>query len=124
MSDQTSSRTPATQDANAPTPASDNSLAWSDARLLGFTPMDDVHEEFYTLALQLVTCSDASAADVIERFEQHAISHFEQEDEWMRSTNFPRATVTSTSMRPCLSQLVKSSKPWHRERPAPTWFEI
>ncbi len=29
MSDQTSSRTPATQDANAPTPASDNSLAWS-----------------------------------------------------------------------------------------------
>ncbi len=89
MSDQTSSRTPATQDANAPTPASDNSLAWSDALLLGFTPMDDVHEEFYTLALKLVTCSDASAADAIERFEQHAISHFEQEDEWMRSTNFP-----------------------------------
>jgi hemerythrin-like metal-binding protein len=89
MSGQTSSRTPPTRVASAPTPASDNSLAWSDARLLGFTPMDDVHEEFYTLALKLVTCSDASAADAIERFEQHAISHFEQEDEWMRSTNFP-----------------------------------
>ena len=89
MSDQTPSRTPPTRDASAPMPASDNSLAWSDARLLGFTPMDDVHEEFYTLALKLVTCSDASAADAIERFEQHAISHFEQEDEWMRSTNFP-----------------------------------
>ncbi|WP_061958638.1 bacteriohemerythrin [Cupriavidus pauculus] len=89
MNDQTSSRPPLTLDANAPTPTSDSSLAWSDARLLGFTPMDDVHKEFYALALKLVTCSDASAAEAIEQFEKHAISHFGQEDEWMRSTNFP-----------------------------------
>ncbi|MFJ1257648.1 bacteriohemerythrin [Cupriavidus sp. CuC1] len=89
MNDQTSSRAPSTRDANAPTPTRDSSLAWSDARLLGFTPMDDVHKEFYALALKLVTCSDASAAEAIEQFEQHAISHFGQEDEWMCSTSFP-----------------------------------
>jgi hemerythrin-like metal-binding protein len=80
---------PTARNADAPVPVSDNSLTWSDARLLGFTPMDDVHKEFYLVALKLVTCTDATAAEAIEQFEQHAISHFEQEDEWMRTTNFP-----------------------------------
>ncbi|WP_240158804.1 MULTISPECIES: hemerythrin domain-containing protein [Burkholderiaceae] len=64
-------------------------MVWSDARLLGFTPMDDVHEEFYAVALRLVTCTDTTALAAIEDFEKHAVSHFEQEDEWMRTTNFP-----------------------------------
>ena len=77
------------RDSEAPVRASDNSMVWSDARLLGFTPMDDVHREFYDFALGLVTCSDASALAALEAFEIHAISHFDQEDEWMRTTNFP-----------------------------------
>lgn len=77
------------KDVEAPVRESDNSLVWSDARLLGFTPMDDVHKEFYEVALRLVTCTDASALAAIEEFEKHAVSHFEQEDEWMRTTNFP-----------------------------------
>ncbi|MBU9206002.1 hemerythrin [Burkholderia multivorans] len=89
MTDQTSPRTPPTRDAEAPVLASDSSLAWSDARLLGFTPMDDVHKEFYEVALRLVTCNDATAAAALDLFEKHAISHFGQEDEWMRTTNFP-----------------------------------
>ncbi|MFM0342244.1 hemerythrin [Paraburkholderia fungorum] len=64
-------------------------MVWSDARLLGFTPMDDVHEEFYEVVLRLVTCTDTNALTAIEEFEKHAVSHFEQEDEWMRTTNFP-----------------------------------
>lgn len=68
---------------------SDSSMLWSDARLLGFTPMDEVHEEFYEVTLRLVTCTESSALAAIAAFEQHAVSHFEQEDEWMRSTNFP-----------------------------------
>lgn len=76
-------------DIEAPVRKSDTSMVWSDARLLGFTPMDDVHEEFYELALRLVTCTDANAFAAIEEFEKHAVSHFEQEDEWMRTTNFP-----------------------------------
>lgn len=70
-------------------PVQDNSLVWSDARLLGFTPMDETHMEFYDVALRLVTCTDTSALAAIEEFEKHAVSHFEQEEEWMRATNFP-----------------------------------
>ncbi|MCG5071969.1 bacteriohemerythrin [Paraburkholderia tagetis] len=73
----------------APERTSDNSMVWSDARLLGFTPMDDVHKEFYDVARAMVTCSDATALAAIEAFEVHAVSHFDQEDEWMRATNFP-----------------------------------
>lgn len=73
----------------APVPVSDNSLAWSDARLLGFTQMDEVHKEFYTVTLKLVICTDENAVAAMEAFEEHAVSHFGQEDEWMRSTNFP-----------------------------------
>jgi hemerythrin len=89
MPNPTSNVSPSASDAHAPEPAGDNSLVWSDARVLGFAPMDDVHEEFYVVALQLVTCTDATAAAAIGQFEQHAVSHFDQEDEWMRSTNFP-----------------------------------
>jgi hemerythrin-like metal-binding protein len=78
-----------TADAEAPVRESDTSMVWSDARLLGFTPMDDVHEEFYEIALRLVTCTDTNALAAIDEFEKHAVSHFEQEDEWMRTTNFP-----------------------------------
>jgi len=77
------------RDTDAPVRASDDSLMWSDARLLGYPPMDDVHREFYELALGLVTCSGETALDAIDAFEKHAVSHFELEDEWMRSTNFP-----------------------------------
>ncbi|HTH59838.1 MAG TPA: hemerythrin domain-containing protein [Paraburkholderia sp.] len=89
MQDQTATPTPAARNAEAPVPVSDTSFVWSDARLLGFTPMDEVHEEFYTVALKLVTCTDATAAAALDAFEQHAVSHFSQEDEWMRTTNFP-----------------------------------
>ncbi|WP_454830258.1 bacteriohemerythrin [Paraburkholderia xenovorans] len=77
------------RDIEAPVRTSDNSVVWSDARLLGFTPMDDVHKEFYDVALGLLSCSDASALAAIEAFETHAVSHFDQEDEWMRTTDFP-----------------------------------
>lgn len=89
MTAQTSPRTPPARDSDAPRMVSDNSVVWNDARLLGFTPMDDVHKEFYEVALRLVTCTDATATAAIEKFEQHALSHFEQEDQWMRATNFP-----------------------------------
>jgi hemerythrin len=76
-------------DIEAPVRQGDTSMVWSDARPLGFTPMDDVHEEFYEVVLRLVTCTDTNALTAIEEFEKHAVSHFEQEDEWMRTTNFP-----------------------------------
>lgn len=65
------------------------SLVWSDARVLGFTPMDTTHEEFFRTAFDLLTCSEADMRGALAAFEQHAVEHFSQEEEWMRSTEFP-----------------------------------
>jgi hemerythrin len=89
MREQSSAPSSPANDGLAPTPSGANDFGWSDARLLGFTPMDEVHKEFYSVALKLLTCTDATAVAAIDEFEKHAVSHFEQEDEWMRSTNFP-----------------------------------
>lgn len=84
------SNPPPLRDPNAPTPESDESFLWSDARLLGYQPMDEVHKEFYEVTLRLLTCTDdESASAALAAFEEHALSHFGQEDEWMRTTDFP-----------------------------------
>lgn len=80
---------PLLRDLSAPTPESDTSILWSDARLLGFQPMDEVHKEFYETALRLVVCTDDTALAALDTFAAHARSHFGMEDEWMRSTDFP-----------------------------------
>lgn len=77
------------RDAGAPRPQSDTSFIWSDARLLGFKPMDETHEEFFLVAFKLLTCDEAGAPKALEDFEAHAVSHFGQEEEWMVSTGFP-----------------------------------
>lgn len=70
-------------------PAHDTSLVWSDARLLGFGPMDETHEEFYRVTFRLLTCDAAGAAAALSDFEDHARQHFELEEGWMVSTAFP-----------------------------------
>jgi hemerythrin-like metal-binding protein len=82
---------PQLRDANAPTNRSDSSFLWSEARLLGYQPMDDTHKEFYDVAFRLLTCEDSNALAALEAFEQHVVAHFGQEEEWMRSTSFPPA---------------------------------
>lgn len=80
---------PTLHDPVAPRPQADNSLLWSDARLLGFGPMDATHEEFYQVAFALLTCGESNALAAMLAFEEHARTHFAQEEEWMRSTDFP-----------------------------------
>ncbi|TFL15658.1 hemerythrin [Pusillimonas caeni] len=82
-------RKPLLRDPNAPAADSDTSFLWSDTRLLGYQPMDDVHKEFYEVTFGLLVCTDETAGAALEAFAQHAQSHFDQEDEWMRSTDFP-----------------------------------
>lgn len=77
------------RDPAAPVSKADTSVLWSDARLLGYQPMDAVHEEFYEVALGLIACTEETAAAALKAFAEHAQSHFDQEDEWMRTTNFP-----------------------------------
>ena len=79
------------RDSQAPRPAADTSFMWSDARILGFSPMDDTHEDFYRLAFRLLTCTSDNASAALDDFEEHAVDHFNQEEEWMRTTGFPPA---------------------------------
>ncbi|AZG07745.1 hemerythrin [Pigmentiphaga sp. H8] len=80
---------PTLRDDSAPRPESDTSFLWSDARLLGFHPMDESHKEFYDVAFRLLTCTQDSAPAALDAFEEHVKSHFGQEEEWMRTTEFP-----------------------------------
>ena len=66
-------------------------MLWSDARKLGFDPIDRVHEAFYAAAFRLLTCDAADAAAAIAAFEDHAVEHFGQEEAWMRDTGYPSA---------------------------------
>jgi hemerythrin len=84
-----SSPSPPLRDEHAPRNDSDDSFTWSDARLLGYKPMDDTHQEFYKVTFRLLTCDADNAQAAMAAFEAHAVSHFGQEEEWMRATDFP-----------------------------------
>lgn len=62
---------------------------WDDEYLLGYPPMDNTHEEFVELVEALLSCSDDRFATVLEAFGRHAEAHFEQENAWMSSNDFP-----------------------------------
>ena len=64
---------------------------WTDRYSLGYTSMDDTHREFVTLVDALLTAPDAGLAQSLDAFAAHAVAHFEQEDGWMRGTDFPAA---------------------------------
>lgn len=62
---------------------------WTDAYLLGYTPMDNTHREFVEVVDALMSADDAAFATRLEAFKVHAEVHFEQERAWMAATTFP-----------------------------------
>ena len=62
---------------------------WTDAYLLGFHEMDEVHREFVGVVDAMLHCADAEFAGRIADFTQHAKAHFGTEDAWMTDTGFP-----------------------------------
>lgn len=64
-------------------------LRWSDALVLGYAPLDHVHEEFVETLAVLRRCVDTELGTALSAFIAHAESHFELEDRWMRDTEFP-----------------------------------
>lgn len=62
---------------------------WSDRYLLGQPQMDDTHREFVTHVNALLTVPDDQLAEALAAFEQHAVAHFAQENEWMSMDGFP-----------------------------------
>ena len=45
---------------NAPLPSNDSALTWHDGLLLGYAPMDHVHEDFVQCVVALREASDAA----------------------------------------------------------------
>ncbi|QHE88376.1 bacteriohemerythrin [Hydrogenophaga sp. BPS33] len=69
--------------------ATDAPLAWSDAFLLGYPPMDDKHREFVEVVAALINAPDAQVSDRLNAVEAHLRDHFTTEDRWMVETDFP-----------------------------------
>ena len=51
--------------------------------------MDDTHREFVAVLDKLVSCPDGELAAALEAFRVHVEKHFNEEDDWMRKTDFP-----------------------------------
>jgi hemerythrin len=68
---------------------SDVPFVWTDAFLLGYTPMDDTHKEFVELVNAMLWCPDADLLQKLLAFARHAESHFAAELKWMQETAFP-----------------------------------
>jgi hemerythrin-like metal-binding protein len=64
-------------------------IVWSDAFMLGFGPMDDVHEEFVEIVSAMQQAKDEELAGLLETFTVHAKAHFDAENAWMVETDFP-----------------------------------
>lgn len=56
---------------------------------LGFSPMDNVHEEFLALVDVLLRAPDAQVPDALAAVQAHSREHFAQEERWMDDTDFP-----------------------------------
>lgn len=62
---------------------------WMDRYLLGYRAMDETHREFVALVDKLLTTPDAGLVKALDALAEHAVAHFEQEEGWMRATDFP-----------------------------------
>jgi hemerythrin len=64
-------------------------LTWHDGFLLGYGPMDRIHEEFVTLVEALRHAPDDAVAPALEAVATNAREHFDAENAWMVETDFP-----------------------------------
>ena len=64
-------------------------LDWSDKFVLGVDRMDDTHREFVAQLNALHEASDEAFLPLLDKFIEHTVAHFEQEQRWMQELNFP-----------------------------------
>ena len=64
-------------------------LTWHDGFLLGYAPMDEVHEEFVALVGALGAAPSDALPAALDALAQHAGAHFADEERWMAETGFP-----------------------------------
>ena len=68
-----------------------NKVQWSDALLLGYEPMDEVHRAFVGLLAAAQSASDDALPAAWQAVVEHTEQHFGREDEWMKRTRFASA---------------------------------
>jgi hemerythrin-like metal-binding protein len=64
-------------------------LEWSDGLLLGYGPMDSVHQEFVECVSSLTKATEVDMAEKMSQLITHVRHHFDEENSWMIETNFP-----------------------------------
>lgn len=68
-----------------------SSVEWSDALVLNYPPMDEVHHAFVDLLALAQSAPDAAMASAWSAVVDHTVIHFGREDDWMRRTRFAAA---------------------------------
>ena len=66
-----------------------HSLNWSDEWLLGYTPMDQEHEEFVKQIARMQEANETELLGLLDSFYLLAKQHFKTENNWMTQTQFP-----------------------------------
>lgn len=64
-------------------------MEWKESFDLGLARMDDTHREFVELYNNLANSPSDRFVDDLDRFIEHTILHFEQENRWMDKVGFP-----------------------------------
>ena len=64
-------------------------MAWRDTFLLGYDPMDSIHQEFVELLGFLLQASEEQMPALLEALAKHTREHFEAENAWMEESQFP-----------------------------------
>ena len=70
-------------------PDTSDAMRWSDAFLLGYDPMDKLHEEFVDIVARLQAADDGSLPSLMDELARHLQEHFDLENKWMEETDFP-----------------------------------
>lgn len=100
------------------TAPNDTAFGWTDAFLVGFSPMDDTHREFVEYLNAMFRATDANIAQRLQQLLTHSEHHFAQEETWMEQTEFPAAechanehAAVLNSMREVLAYLKDGGDP-------------
>ena len=64
-------------------------IEWKAEFELGLAAMDETHREFVALLNDMATAGDTEMEEMLDRFIAHTGAHFEQENHWMRLSDFP-----------------------------------
>ena len=70
-------------------PMTNKQIPWQEEWTFNHPKMDETHHEFIAEINHMLAVPDNEMLAAVDRFIEHTVAHFEQEREWMESTNFP-----------------------------------